>query len=96
MNLAVKSALLSGLVYPGAGHFFLKKYAVCLVLVCAFTLPLLLILSDIVNVAQMLVEQIQIGTMPLDVIEIQHKLFNHIDAEIRKTSMQFCLNIIII
>ena len=82
MKLALKSALFSSLVYPGAGHFILKKYVACVVLASTFSLPLLLILSDVVSIAQTLITQIETGKIPLDVIEIQRQLLNRIDTQI--------------
>ncbi|XPF94838.1 hypothetical protein ACM9HF_02180 [Colwellia sp. RE-S-Sl-9] len=78
MNITLKAVLLSALVYPGAGHFILDKRITCVVIACAFTLPLLFLFSDIIQVAQSLADQITAGHIPLDVIEIRH----HIDAEL--------------
>lgn len=86
LNLALKAALLSGLVYPGAGHFMLKKYIICVALACAFSLPLMLILRDMMSVAQVLAEQIQTGAIPLDVIEIRQQLLSNIEIKMEETS----------
>lgn len=95
VNLALKAALLSGLVYPGAGHFLLKKYVMCVVLVCSFSLPLMLILSDMMSVVQTLVEQIQTGVVPLDVIEIRQQLLSNIKTKIGETS-NYTLSLLVI
>lgn len=78
MNITLKAVLLSALVYPGAGHYILNKRITCAVLACTFTLPLLFLFSDIFQVAQSLADQIAVGRIPLDIIEIRH----HIDVEL--------------
>lgn len=74
MKKSVKAALLSALVYPGAGHFFLKKYALCAVFSCTFSVPLYFIISEIVAKAENIVEQIKNGEIPLDIAAISESL----------------------
>jgi len=74
MKKSVKAALLSAFVYPGVGHFFLKKYALCTVFICAFSVPLYFIVSEIFTKAEQVVEQIKNGEIPLDIAAISESL----------------------
>ncbi|OUS29993.1 hypothetical protein A9Q98_05570 [Thalassotalea sp. 42_200_T64] len=74
MKKSVKAALLSALVYPGMGHFFLKKYAVCAIFSCTFSVPLYFIISGIITKAEHVVEQIKNGEIPLDIAAISESL----------------------
>jgi len=78
MNIALKSALLSAFVYPGAGHFFLKKYTLCTAYVCTFSVPLYLLFREIFSKTELVVKQIQNGEIPLDVTAISHALSHSI------------------
>lgn len=70
MNKSLKAVLLSALVYPGVGHFFLKKYATCIALVSVFSVPLFLLISEIVGKANIVVQQIENGEIPLNIAVI--------------------------
>ncbi len=74
MKKSVKAALLSALVYPGVGHFSLKKYAQGAVFSCAFSVPLYFLFSEIMSKAEHIAEQIQNGEIPLDIIAITEAL----------------------
>jgi len=74
MKKSVKAALLSAFVYPGAGHFFLKNYSVCALFACTFSVPLYLIISEIITKAENIVEQIKNGEIPLDIAAISESL----------------------
>jgi len=81
VSLALKAVLLSGLVYPGAGHYLLKKHILCFVFAIAFSIPLLVVLNDLMSVARDLSQQIQTGQIPLDIIEIRHQLLHSFTEE---------------
>lgn len=70
MNKATKAALLSALVFPGAGHFLLKKYITGVVLGGASVAALYLLIAKAVEKALMISEKIQNGDVPLDVAVI--------------------------
>lgn len=74
MKKSVKAALLSALVYPGTGHFFLKKYYLFVAFVCAFSVPLYFVVRDIFTKAEQIVAQIKNGEIPLDVTAISESL----------------------
>lgn len=66
MDRPVKAALISALVFPGAGHLYLKRGARA----CLFLLPTLaavmVFLNDAVEQATVIADQIMAGTMPTD------------------------------
>jgi hypothetical protein len=70
MNNSMKAALLSAFIFPGAGHFFLKKYISGAVLVATAFAALYLIISNAVERALQIAEKIQSGEVQLDVAAI--------------------------
>lgn len=51
MNRAIKAALLSGLVFPGAGQIYLKKYGRGVVMLTLATVALIVIIAKGVTAA---------------------------------------------
>lgn len=58
MHKSIKAALLSAFVFPGAGHFFLKKYIAGTLLAAASCAALYLVGSHAVAQAQQIAEMI--------------------------------------
>lgn len=70
MKKAIKAALLSAFVFPGVGHLFLKRYiSAALFATTAFTASYLLISKTLENALQ-IVDKIQRGEVPADIITI--------------------------
>ncbi len=67
MTKSIKAALLSALVFPGAGHFFLKRYLRGLVLTSATIASLYFLISGVVTKALHITEKIQRGEVQLDI-----------------------------
>ncbi len=74
MKKNIKAALLSALVYPGIGHFFLKKYTVGAIFICSFSVPLYFVISEIFAKTIKIAEQIRNGEIPLDLAAISESL----------------------
>ena len=70
MRKSIKAALLSALVFPGAGHFFLRRYITGTVLAGAACASLYLLISKTVERALQITEKIQLGEVPPDVAVI--------------------------
>jgi TM2 domain-containing membrane protein YozV len=70
MKRSTKAALLSGLVFPGVGHLYLKKYVRGVVLVLAALVAFSIITSTVMQRAQAVVDQINSGQIPLDTASI--------------------------
>ncbi len=74
MSKSSKAALLSALVFPGAGHLLLKRYITGAVLVCAALAALYLIAADILERALVIIEKIERGEISPDVAAIAESL----------------------
>jgi len=74
MSQSVKAALLSALVFPGAGHIYLKKYITGAILACTALAALYLIAADILERALAIVEKIERGEVSPDVAAIAELL----------------------
>ena len=74
MSKSIKAVLLSALVFPGAGHLFLRKYVTGAALVCVSLAALYLIVADIVEKALAIIEKIERGEVSPDVAAIAESL----------------------
>jgi hypothetical protein len=70
MNNSMKAVLLSAFIFPGAGHFFLKKPIPGAALVVTAFAALYLIISNALERALQIAEKIQSGEVQLDVAAI--------------------------
>ncbi|PLX97546.1 MAG: hypothetical protein C0622_12785 [Desulfuromonas sp.] len=67
MSKSVKAVLLSALVFPGAGHLFLKKYIAGILLICSSLLTLSFFIGMAVERATQIAEKILSGEIQPDV-----------------------------
>ena len=74
MSKALKAVLLSALVFPGIGHFSLKKRVQGALLSGITIVCLYFMLTSIVEVAQQISVKIQSGEIPLDVTRIRESI----------------------
>jgi len=74
MHKSVKASLLSALVFPGSGHFFLKKLISGAILAIIAIICLCLIMVATVEVAQEISTKIQTGEIPLNVSKISEAI----------------------
>ena len=77
MNKPAKAALLSALVFPGAGHFFLKKYILGGILAGTAGVALYILVSKAVERAVQITDKIQRGEVELDVAAITELVSSH-------------------
>ena len=77
MKNSTKALLLSALVFPGAGHYSLKKHLHSAIIASSALLCLYIILSILIDKAQLIAKQIQSGEITLDVEAISAELHNH-------------------
>lgn len=70
MNKQIKAALLTAVIYPGAGHFSLKKHLVGAIFASVFTVLLILTLQDIFAIAQCTANEIVSGKIPMSLTAI--------------------------
>ncbi len=79
MKRSTRAALKSAFVFPGAGHFFLKKYGAGALLAGATLASLIFIISGMVEQVIQIVERIQHNGVQLNVpaiTELVSKLMN--------------------
>lgn len=74
MKKATAAALLSALVFPGAGHLFLKKYIPGVALAGASLTGVYYLISETLKRALQIVEKIQAGDIQPDVTAITELL----------------------
>ena len=83
MKLSFKAALLSGLAFPGTGHFILKQYLRGMIFFLPSLISLLYLLRYSVNKANALATQIAQGNIPLDTAVISRAIAaSPVDAEL--------------
>jgi len=70
MSKSTTAALLSALVFPGAGHLYLKKYITGAALVGVSCAGLYFLISKVADEASIIAEQIQSGAAPPDMATI--------------------------
>ena len=70
MKKSTKASLLSLLIFPGAGHLYLKKHALGLVLAIGATVASYFIISSVVQTALEVSTKIQNGSIPLEAATI--------------------------
>lgn len=70
MNKAIKAALLSALIFPGAGQFLLKKYLLGGILAGMAFISLCVMLMNIVQRSLLIADKIQQGDIPSDAASI--------------------------
>lgn len=70
MTKTTKAILLSALVFPGCGHFFLKRQIMAWCLVTLSILCLYFLCSNALDVANQISDKILRGEIPLDVGKI--------------------------
>ena len=70
MKQDLKAALLTAVVYPGVGHFSLKKHFIGAIFTGVFSVFLILTLHDIFAIAQCTANEIVQGKIPMSVTAI--------------------------
>ena len=66
MRYSIKAALLSGLVFPGVGHLYLKRYLRGILLAAAAAAVSYFLVSVAMNSAMDIVGKIDSGSVPLN------------------------------
>lgn len=83
MKKALTAGLLSALVAPGSGHFYLQHKRRALVFFVLAILSLGLLLQHVMQVAQVISLDIQTGVLPLDIGVIAAEVTKQTTATIR-------------
>jgi hypothetical protein len=77
----MKAALLSALLFPGSGHFFLKKPVQGALLALISTICLYFLLITSFDIVQDINLKLQSGQIPLDIEKIQAMVSLEISSE---------------
>lgn len=75
MKSALKAALISALVFPGCGHFYLRKTIPGILLCATALIGLYFLFAAIMEVAMQISSKIQSGEIPFDFYQI-HGMVN--------------------
>lgn len=70
MGKSIKASLLSALVFPGVGHFFLKRFTVGAILALTAFSVLVIVISAVLDRAMGIVEKIERGEVQPDYLAI--------------------------
>ncbi|KXO13504.1 hypothetical protein AKG98_3309 [Moritella sp. JT01] len=70
MNKPLKAGLLSAFLFPGAGHWLLKKYIAAAVFAAAAALPLYYIMDITITQTQLIVDQVMLSGGNIDLLNI--------------------------
>ena len=74
MKISTKAALLSALVFPGLGHFHLKKYPPAIGFFSAFAYLMSIVIGALLERTEKISQQILSGEIPLEVSAISQAL----------------------
>ena len=77
MNRSVKAALISALVFPGAGHLYLKRGARALLFLLPTLAAVVVFLNDAMAQATTIANEIMAGTMAPDPVAMAARLEQH-------------------
>lgn len=86
MKQATKAVLLSALVFPGAGHFYLKRWIEGVLLSGAAACALYFIFAVAWDTALAITEKIQSGAVPADPLVISDLVSQQLQASAQTTS----------
>ena len=84
MRPSLKAALQSLLIFPGAGHFFLKKYFPAAVFASTAAISLYFIIDETVAIARQVSEKILVDGTQLDYAAISELISVQTDATARQ------------
>ena len=72
MNRSTKAVLLSALVFPGAGHIFLRKKLSAMLLIVVTLAAVYLLMTSVIQQANVIAEQILSGELQADLGSISN------------------------
>ncbi|MEJ2532302.1 MAG: hypothetical protein P8Y92_10925 [Halioglobus sp.] len=92
MDKATKAALLSALIFPGVGHFYLGLYRRGTALALAAAVSLYFAVVNALEVARAVLQQIEAGQLPPDLLTLTQSVMaqmQHLGPSIRIASLAF-------
>ena len=79
MSKSIKAVLLSGLVFPGIGHFYLKKHIQGIIFSGIATISLCFLLVTTARMAQEISDKILNGEIAMDLVDISEAIMKLLD-----------------
>jgi TM2 domain-containing membrane protein YozV len=70
MHVAIKAALLSGLVFPGLGHVYLKRYIRGIGYMIATLIPMIVVVADLTRLATLTLDNLAARGTVIDMTTI--------------------------
>ena len=95
MNKALKAALLSIFVFPGAGHYSLKKKQQAYVAMIIAFICLYVFLSKLFAQVQTIVDQIMLGELPADLMSITAAVHEQVTQAGQSMSLEVIIFILV-
>jgi len=80
MNKSTKAALLSGLIFPGIGHFVLKQHLRGLILLVTATGATAVVVSTVVKQAVSIIDRVKSGEIVVDAMTVTDMVAQSSDA----------------
>jgi len=77
---SLKAALLSGLIFPGVGHFIVKRYIRGAILITFTLIAFFLLLEEVTRQALTVIKKITNGDIPLEVGAVAELVSNSASA----------------
>ena len=95
MKDSIKAALISALLYPGAGHFFLHKKLIGTIIAFCFSVPLYIVVHDKYTKVSQIIQQVTNNQGPVDIVFLANKLTQTIYM-VDSTKLKYSLIVLII
>ena len=95
MKNSMKAALLSGLIFPGIGHLYLKRYLQGILLTLGAGSALYYIISVVVATALEVVDKMQYGEVPLDMDNITTLVSQQLSGAEQSTNLAMLILVVI-
>ena len=87
MKRSAKAVLLSALVFPGAGHVYLKRHLVGVILIVIAVAASYRLMADATHVAFAISDRMLSGDIPLDANSIDHLVTQQTQQVARSSSI---------
>lgn len=95
MKKSTKAAILSALVFPGMGHFYLKKHIIGSFILGITFIPLYVVVTNAIEQAQAIVDKILSGEVQGDIASITDMVSKQ-SSGIEAQSMDFAVIVLIV
>ncbi len=95
MSKSIKAALLSGLLFPGLGHLYLKRFLPATILIISALIAIGFVASVILVVAVDISAQIESGAIAPDMITLTETVTEQVHAKRHTTNISVLVLIVL-